>query len=87
MGRDGKLTIDGLGGSYGVERLTFHRMLPGMGPPETTAWEYPFPDLSWQRDFDEFAAAIAEGRPPIGSIEDALANLRIVDRVYNRGSS
>lgn len=87
MGRDGKLTIDGLGGSYGVERLTFHRMLPGMGPPETTAWEYPFPDLSWQRDFDEFAAAIAEGRPPIGSIEDALANLRIVDRAYNRGSS
>ena len=33
--------IDGLGGSYGVERLTFYRMLPEMGPPETTSWEYP----------------------------------------------
>ena len=31
----------GLGGSYGVERLTCYRMLPEMGPPETTAWEYP----------------------------------------------
>ena len=35
-GRDGKLQIDGLGGSYGVERLTCYRMLPEMGPPETT---------------------------------------------------
>ena len=37
----GKLHIEGLGGSYGVERLTYYRMLPEMGPPETTIWEYP----------------------------------------------
>ena len=30
-GRDGKLAIDGLGGSYGVERLAWYRMLPQMG--------------------------------------------------------
>ena len=29
--------IDGLGGSYGVERLTWYRMLPEMGPPDTTS--------------------------------------------------
>ena len=34
-GRDGKLDISGLGGSYGVERLAHYRMLPEMGPPET----------------------------------------------------
>ena len=33
--------IDGLGGSYGVERLAHYKMLPEMGPPETTIWEYP----------------------------------------------
>ncbi len=38
-GRDGKLEITGLGGSYGTERLTFYKMHPEMGPPETTAWE------------------------------------------------
>ena len=32
---DGKLAVDGLGGSYGVERLTYYKMLPQMGPPET----------------------------------------------------
>jgi predicted dehydrogenase len=38
-GRQGKLSIDGLGGSYGVEKLSFYRMLPEMGPPDTTIWE------------------------------------------------
>src|SRR5262245_21335146 len=40
FGRDGKLQIDGLGGSYGTERLSFYRMRPEMGPPDTTIWEY-----------------------------------------------
>jgi len=31
-----KLEINGLGGSYGIERLTLHQMLPRLGPPETT---------------------------------------------------
>ncbi|MEA2992987.1 MAG: hypothetical protein QOD40_1907 [Alphaproteobacteria bacterium] len=81
-GRNGKLAIDGLGGSYGVERLTYYRMLPGMGPPETTAWEYPFPDRSWHAEFDDFAAAVRDGRRPCGDIFDAIANLEIVDQIY-----
>ena len=82
VGRDGKLQIDGLGGSYGVERLTFYRMLPELGPPETTCWEYPFPDQSWQRELANFLAAI-EGREALcGSVADALAALRIVGSIY-----
>jgi predicted dehydrogenase len=84
MGRDGKLTIEGLGGSYGTERLTFHRMLPQMGPPETTIWEYPFPDRSFADEFENFVAAV-EGRVPvIGDIDDAHANLSIIQAVYDR---
>lgn len=82
FGRDGKLQIDGLGGSYGTERLTHFRMLPGMGPPETTSWEYPFPDRSWDLEFAEFAAAITEKRRPSGDIYDAKANLDIVEAIY-----
>ena len=62
FGRDGKLEIDGLGGSYGVERLTYYRMLPQMGPPETTSWEYPGQDQSWDAEFADFAAAVSESR-------------------------
>ena len=83
-GRDGKLQIDGLGGSYGTERLTYYRMLPQMGPPETTTWEYPFPDTSWDVEFAEFAAAIAEKRQVVGSAAEALATLEIVDEIYKR---
>jgi predicted dehydrogenase len=84
IGRTGKLTIDGLGGSYGVERLTFHRMLPQMGPPETTIWEFPFADRSFADEFKNFMAAIEARAQLIGSLDDAVANLQIVQAVYDR---
>lgn len=83
-GRDGKLTIDGLGGSYGVERLTIHRMLPGMGPPETTIHEYPFPDRSWDEEMQSFALAVEGKGPLVGGIEDAVAMHVIIDQAYRR---
>jgi predicted dehydrogenase len=85
FGRDGKLAVDGLGGSYGVERLTHHRMSPQMGPPETTIWEYPFPDQSWDLEFAEFVSAIEERRQPLGNLSDALMNLHLIENAYRRG--
>jgi predicted dehydrogenase len=84
FGRNGKLQIDGLGGSYGVERLTFYRMRPQMGPPETTIWEYPGDDPSWQTEFAHFLGCIQEGSQPSGRLADALAALEIVQRAYNQ---
>ena len=84
FGRDGKLVIDGLGGSYGEERLTFYRMLPQMGPPETTVFNYPGQDHSWQAEFEDFAAAVNDDRRPCGDIDDAVANLAIVDEIYRK---
>jgi predicted dehydrogenase len=84
FGRQGKLQIDGLGGSYGVERLTFYRMLPQMGPPETTIWEYPGEDQSWQAEFVHLLDCIAHRKPLLGSLEDALRALEIVERVYEQ---
>ncbi len=82
-GRDGKIDINGLGGSYGVERLAFYKMLPEMGPPETTIWEYPsLADRSWDLEFAAFLADISEGREPDPGIRDAQAALRIVERIY-----
>ena len=81
-GRTGKLQIDGLGGSYGVERLAYYRMLPQMGPPETTIWEYPGEDGSWAAEFRDFERAIA-GETGIGaSVDDAVAALDVVAAVY-----
>ena len=63
-GRDGKIDIYGLGGSYGLERITHYRMLPEMGPPETTSWEFPMADNSWEVEFAEFLDDIRLDRHP-----------------------
>jgi len=81
-GTHAKLQVDGLGGSYGVERLTFYKMLPEMGPPETTCWEYPRADRSWELEFAEFLEDIRLDRAPSAGLADARAALAIVEEVY-----
>ena len=53
-----------------------------MGPPETTAWEFPFPDRSWEVEFRHFADAIALNKQPYSDVSEALAVMRIVDQAY-----
>lgn len=81
-GRDGKLQIDGLGGSYGVERLAFYKMSPAMGPPETTIWEFPMADNSWEVEMQEFREDIRLGREPGAGLRDAVAALTVVEKIY-----
>lgn len=81
-GRNAKLHVEGLGGSYGVERLSLYKMLPEMGPPETTIWEYPGFDHSWDVEFAEFMEDIRLNRMPSASLKDAAAALSIVQAIY-----
>ena len=83
-GRDGKIAIDGLGGSYGLERLTYYKMLPQMGPPETTAWEYPRADESWSLELDAFAEDIRTGRTPSPGVHEGIQTLDIVEQIYRQ---
>jgi predicted dehydrogenase len=83
-GRDAKLHIEGLGGSYGTERLAFYKMLPEMGPPETTIWEYPGGDRSWTLEFEEFLEDIRLDRTPAANLGDARAALAVVEEVYRQ---
>jgi predicted dehydrogenase len=81
-GRDGKIELNGLGGSYGVERITWYKMLPEMGPPETFAWEYPMGDNSWAVELEAFVHQIKSGLPCDCGLEDAKAALEIVENIY-----
>jgi predicted dehydrogenase len=85
-GKSAKLHIEGLGGSYGVERLSYYRMLPEMGPPETTIWEYPGGDNSWQLEFSEFLEDIRLGRTPAANLKDARAALEVVEKIYSQAN-
>jgi predicted dehydrogenase len=79
-----KLHVEGLGGSYGVERLSFYRMLPQLGPPETTIWEYPAADPSWQLELQAFVDGAANGGA--SNAADARAALEVVERIYQRSA-
>jgi predicted dehydrogenase len=81
-GRDAKIAIDGLGGSYGPERIAFYKMLPQMGPPKTTIWEYPGGDDSWRIEIAEFIRDITEGREPSPGLDEGIATLKIVESIY-----
>jgi predicted dehydrogenase len=85
--RRAKLQIDGLGGSYGLERLAYYRMRPEMGPPDTIIFEFPRGDQSWAIELQEFLTDIREGRQPDPGIKEAKAALRVVEAIYAKSPS
>ena len=53
------------------------------GSPRENSIKY-IKDNSWQEEIDDFAADIAEDRPVSnGSIEDALATMKLVFKIYD----
>lgn len=85
-GRDAKLHWEGLGGSYGLEKLTYYKMLPQMGPPETTIYEYPRGDESWKIEMAEFFEDIKLQRPPVPGLKEAKAALAVVEKIYGNSA-
>ena len=81
-GRDAKLHIEGLGGSYGLEKLFHYQMKPEMGPPETSTYEFPMRDESWSIEMREFERDIQQKRRPDAGLAEARAAMQIVEDVY-----
>ena len=79
-----KLLIEGLGGSYGVERLYYYKMLPEMGPPETVIFEFPRSDTSWALELEEFLEDIRLARTPVPGPKEGLRTLQIVEDIYRK---
>ena len=81
-GKHGKIDLSGLGGSYGVEKVTHYKMLPQMGPPETIIWEFPMQDNSWQVELKEFINDVSLGKSPTPGLSDAYEALKIIEKIY-----
>jgi predicted dehydrogenase/dTDP-glucose pyrophosphorylase len=82
VGEMGSLVVEGLGGSYGPERLTVLRRPPEFGVPQVETEEFENPDRCWAEEWAEFTAAVRERRQPLGDIGDSLAVLRLVEACY-----
>jgi predicted dehydrogenase len=83
-GRNAKIAIDGLGGSYGPEKLTLYAMRPEMGPPDTTTFEFPASDDSWASELAAFVEDIELGREPSPGLREGARTLEIVEEIYRR---
>lgn len=83
-GRRAKLHIDGLGGSYGVEKLFHYQMKPEMGIPDTKIHEFPGPDESWRNEMAEFEKDIQLKRKPDAGLNEARAAMKVVEEIYRK---
>ena len=80
----GKIDLSGLGGSYGLEKVTLYKMLPEMGPPKTISWQYPMADNSWELEIDDYFENIRLNKDPTTSLTDAHAVLMTVETIYKK---
>ena len=87
MGRTGKLQIDGLGGSYGLEQLALYKMSAAMGPPESTIWQFPQADHSFALEFKSFIEDIASSTSNNASLHDAIAAFEIAEEIYRQAQT
>jgi predicted dehydrogenase len=85
-GKIGKIEISGLGRSYGMETLTFHQMLPEMGPPISQTWNFAEPDSSWALEMSEFIDDIHAGLNNSDNLDSSLEVLRVIAEIYLRTS-
>ena len=81
-GKKGKLHIEGLGGSYDIEKLTYYKMLPAMGKPEVQSWEYLEEDNSWANELKNFKLKIKENILPSPNLFDAYHAMSVIEKVY-----
>ena len=83
-GRHTKLAIEGLGGSYGVEKLFHYQMKPEMGIPDTRVYEFPGADESWKIEMTKFEEDVRHKRTPDAGLAEARAALQIVETIYEK---
>lgn len=81
FGSDGYIQVEGLGGGYGTETLAIGRR-DFTAPFQDQLIYYRGGDKSWDLEWQEMAAAIAEGREPVGNGLDGLEAMRIALTAY-----
>ena len=80
----GKLEISGLGGSYGIETLTFYKMKKSMGIPRIKVWKFNSKDDSWKKEINYFHQIIKENKNSESDIYNAYENMNIINMCYSQ---
>jgi predicted dehydrogenase len=81
FGTEGSLVIDGLGKSYGPERLIVAKRRPEGGAPEMTETAFPGEDESWALEWADFLAGLG-GAAYLGNPDEGVAVMAALDALY-----
>jgi predicted dehydrogenase len=84
MFKTAKIQVDGLGRSYGKEKLTLYIMKPEMGPPDVEEFTFPDEDVSWMRENEIFFDRIRKRDFSDNALQEALYVLETIDKIYTR---
>jgi len=85
-GTDGYMSVEGLGGGYGTEKLIFGRR-DFAAPFGDEITEFRGEDRSWMTEWREFVVAIQENREPLGTAIDGLEAMKLVHAAYKSAST
>lgn len=81
FGDKGYVQIDGKGGSYGDEIVTWAKKNNGAAP-DITVYKFGSEDKSWNAEWKNFANAVGGTGKIIGDAMDGLAANKIVEAIY-----
>ena len=79
-----KFEVDGLGGSYGYEKLKIYYMKKKMGVPSYKEIVFKEKDKSWKREIDVFKKSIKYKKIFGPSVDDAYQNMKIISYCYKQ---
>lgn len=81
FGKEGYVIVEGLGGSYGVEKVMLGKR-DFAKPFKEEIIEFRGEDVSWVEEWKEFVKAINENREPLGSGYDGWQAIKMAYAVY-----
>jgi predicted dehydrogenase len=81
-GKEGYIRVEGLGGSYGVEKAVLGKRA-FLEPFREETVEFRGDDRSWEEEWREFTGAIKENREPLANGYDGLQAVKLAYAVYD----
>ena len=87
FGKDGYVIVDGLGGSYGTEKLISGKRLPASEPFRQEVIEFTSGDNSWYYEWENFVMSIRDKKQPLACGNDGLQAINLAYAIYESSNS
>jgi predicted dehydrogenase len=87
FGKEGYLVVDGLGGSYGTEKLTWGKRPLPLEPFKQEIIEFTSSDNSWYYEWEDFVMSIRDEKQPLARGNDGLQAIKLAYAIYESSNS